>query len=1129
MDELHRLATSLRDMRFPPLVGVEGVMLNVGKLATGAAEYFLGEVASSPDAYYTGAKEAPGYWCGSLAPDLGLVGQVDPDDFRALLTGLDPRNGEALVNISHSVCRRRTVKAGEEWLTPGAAAERLGVSARHVRRLIAAGEQGSSFASLAAERSTGGRGRWRISAAEVARYAATQAPKARRPGYDLAFRPPKSVSVAWALGGEAIREVIREAHREAVAAALCYLEDQAAAARSGRGRARVATDGYVAAAFDHRTSRAGDPLLHTHVVVANLTRLPDGTWRALDSRGIFRHARTAGFLYQAQLRHLLSTRLGATWEPVRNGWADLAGAPAVLLAAFSKRRADIEAAVAEVGASSARAYQAATLATRPRKDHHGGPLGLEERWAAEAADLGVDENWLDACVGHAAPVAPSPEVMQALLDELGGPRGLTERASTFDRRDVIRALCERGGTALSADALVSWADRFLASPRVVVLAPTSSGATRRFSTPELVALEARLLTAAEEAPTRSVPGVDDRVLADVLAAHPMLSGEQTAMVEAVCGSPRAVLAVTGRPGSGKTAAAAACVEALVASGVPVAGCSLSATAAGELETATGLGERTGRPASTIARLLVELDDPISGGLAAGCVILIDEASLAPTRLVARLLDHVERAGGALRLVGDPDQHGSVEAGGLFAALVARAGDDVVALRANHRQCDPVDRNAIDAYRQGRVADAVASYDTAGKLTRSPNAAASYDAMASTWFARRRQGGRDPMIVGTNSARAELNARARALLVSAGELEGPGLVVAGREFQVGDEVVARRNDRRLRGADGDFVKNGSAGRVTMVDPAHGALVVAFTNEGEVRLPAAYLSAGAVEHAYARTTYGLQGATLDAALYHPSDASSFEEGYVAITRARRSTELFVVEGQLEDDEAHGPPREVTDLGDVVGSLSRRGAGRLAHEDGSAADGISLAGATLGQLAARRAEVEDTLAGEPPAVDLALAGAQRTLNALQERKRSERSRQAVDRGSRRRTQPGWLDAAIARAERTVADLSRRQVERAEWRAEHAPELHEREVLRRAAASRRERLSYDLRAGASEPIIDRLGSRPGRPGPARRWDEAAIKLAVGLDGGDAQVAATEPRRTSARRRQPEPVVAPDRSIDLP
>lgn len=604
------------------------------------------------------------------------------------------------------------------------------------------------------------------------------------------------------------------------------------------------------------------------------------------------------------------------------------------------------------------------------------------------------------------------------------------------------------------------------------------------------------------------------------------------MVEAVCGSPRAVLAVAGRPGSGKTAATAACVEAFAASGVPVVGCSLSATAAAELEAATGLGERTGRPASTIARLLVELDDPVDGGLAPGSVVLIDEASLAPTRLVARLLDHVEQAGGALRLVGDPDQHGSVEAGGLFAALVTRAGDDVVVLRANHRQCDAVERSAIDAYRQGQVAEAVASYDTEGKLTRSPSAAASYDAMATTWFARRRQGGRDPMIVGTNSARAELNARARALLVTAGELEGPVLVVAGREFQVGDEVVARRNDRRLRGAGGEFVKNGSVGRVAAVDLAHGELVVAFTNEGEVRLPAAYLSAGAVEHAYARTTYGLQGATLDAALYHPGDSSSFEEGYVAITRARHSTELFVVEGQVEDDdELHGAPGEVTDLDAVVGSLSKRGAGRLAHhEDLTAAAGIGLAGATLGQLAARRAEIEDTLAGEPPAVDLALAGAQRTLNALLERRRSEQSRQAVGRRSRRRTQPGWLDAAIASAENTVADLSRRQAERVEWRSEHGPELREREVMRRAAISRREQLALGLKAGVPEAIIDRLGPRPGRPGSTRRWDEAALELAVRFDGGAAMQMTTEsPRTTSARRRQAEPAPAPDRGIDLP
>ncbi|HUP70805.1 MAG TPA: MobF family relaxase [Acidimicrobiales bacterium] len=1072
--------------------------MNVGKLAPNAAEYFLGEVASSPIDYYTGAKEAHGYWCGSLAADLGLVGQVDPEDFRALLAGHDPRSGEALVAASGSGCRRPRVRAVDtEWLAPKLAAERLGVSVRQVHRLISAGQQGSSeIASLAAKATSESvrRPGWRVSATEVARYAATQAPKARRPGYDLAFRPPKSVSVAWALGDEQIREAIREAHREAVAAALVYLEDQAASARSGHNRARVATDGYVAAAFDHRTSRADDPLLHTHVVVANLTRLPDGTWRALDSRGIFRHARTAGFLYQAELRHLLSTRLGVAWEPVRNGWADIAGVPAALVAMFSKRRADIEAAVAESGASSARAYQAATLATRPRKEHDGGVMSLEDRWRAEAQGLDLKKGWLSACLGHRAPVAPSAEVMEALLDELGGPNGVTEFASTFDRRDVIRALCESAGEAVSAESLVIWADRFLASDRVVVLAPTSATANWRFSTPELVGLEARLLAAAEEAPSRPTPAADPAVLDRVLADHAHLSDEQRDMVVAMCTSARGLLGIGGRPGSGKTAATSACVEALVRSGVPVVGCSLSATAAAELDHATGLSGRTGRPASTIARLLMELDDPRDGGLAPGSVVIIDEASMAPTRLLARLLDHAERSGGALRLIGDPDQHGAVEAGGIFAAVVARAGEEVVMLKANHRQLDPKEREAISAYREGHVAEAVASYDEDGKLTRSATAAESYDAMAAAWFAARCEGRRDPMVAGTNAARSALNERARALLIGVGEVHGEVLVAAGREFQVGDEVVTRLNDRRLRGPGADFVKNGSVGRVVGVDQQGAELVVSFEAEGEIRLPATYVATGAVEHAYARTTYGLQGATLESAFYHPTDASSFEEGYVALTRARRSTELFLVEGEMEEDESHGTTAELTDTDTVVEALARRGAGRLAHAAGpSPGTGVQLAGVSLGELSARGEALDALLASEPPPVDLALAAAERRLQSLLRRQRRDGPLNPSKSGGRDTT--SWIDAAIQLTEEEVASLRTLRREREVWLVNYTPELEDRKAVRHAAAARRVQLVHMLRAKPPAAVLERLGPRPSRPAAARRWDAAAAGVITGLD----------------------------------
>ena len=132
----------------------------------------------------------------------------------------------------------------------------------------------------------------------------------------------------------------------------------------------------IAAAFDHRTSRAGDPLLHTHVVVANMTRVDSNqgpVWRAIAGYGLFEHAKAAGHLYQAHLRHLLTARMGVEWGPTTNGYADIVGVPAEVVEAFSKRRTEIAEVLAESGNTSARAAQIATLESRKPKDYQVDP------------------------------------------------------------------------------------------------------------------------------------------------------------------------------------------------------------------------------------------------------------------------------------------------------------------------------------------------------------------------------------------------------------------------------------------------------------------------------------------------------------------------------------------------------------------------------------------------------------------------------------------------------------------------------------------------------------------------------------------------------------------------------------
>ena len=148
--------------------------------------------------------------------------------------------------------------------------------------------------------------------------------------------------------------------------------------------------GLVAAAFRHRTSRMGDPQLHTHVLVANLGRGPDGRWSALDARRIYAHARAASFIYQAVLRGELTRELGVEWTAVRDGIAEIDGVPPEVLRAFSRRRAQIEAALIERGTGGARAAEAAALSTRRRKSGSLDGEALRWQWTDRAADLGFD-------------------------------------------------------------------------------------------------------------------------------------------------------------------------------------------------------------------------------------------------------------------------------------------------------------------------------------------------------------------------------------------------------------------------------------------------------------------------------------------------------------------------------------------------------------------------------------------------------------------------------------------------------------------------------------------------------------------------------------------------------------------
>jgi conjugative relaxase-like TrwC/TraI family protein len=268
----------------------------------------------------------------------------------------------------------------------------------------------------------------------------------RVPGFDVTFSAPKSVSVIFGIADDRVRAEVLRAHERAVEDAFGYLERHAAVSRRGRGgHEAVRGEGLLAASFRHRTSRAGDPQLHTHVLIANVTRGEDGRWRSLDGRRLYAHAKTAGYLYEARLRAELTRALGVAWHQPRNGISDLVGVPRDVLRAFSRRRAEIEREMARVGRRSAAAAQIAALETRRRKDYAVTPEVLALEWRERARQLGLDAAGIEANVlGHRgrAVVVRDPDLSR-LCAHLASAEGLTRTRSVVTRRDAIQAWCER--------------------------------------------------------------------------------------------------------------------------------------------------------------------------------------------------------------------------------------------------------------------------------------------------------------------------------------------------------------------------------------------------------------------------------------------------------------------------------------------------------------------------------------------------------------------------------------------------------------------------------------------------------------------------------------------------------------
>ena len=252
-----------------------------------------------------------------------------------------------------------------------------------------------------------------------------------------------------------------------------------------------------------------------------------------------------------------------------------------------------------------------------------------------------------------------------------GPAGLTRQSSTFTRREVIQQLAEVHPEGAPAGHLERLAEDFLAQTCVALTrAGDATNPGRRetlYTTPDMLRAEVRLLDAATAHDPNGPVVADARTVDAVIASRPSLGADQERAVRHLTTGDARLRVMEARAGTGKTFTLAAVREAYKHSGVPVIGVAWQGQAADVLHREAGI------PSQTAALLLRRIERGEDEAIPARSVIVVDEASVMPTRALERLAHAAAWRSARLVLVGDRAQLPSIDAGGGFAALADRLG------------------------------------------------------------------------------------------------------------------------------------------------------------------------------------------------------------------------------------------------------------------------------------------------------------------------------------------------------------------------------------------------------------------------------------------------------------------------
>lgn len=779
-------------------------------------------------------------------------------------------------------------------------------------------------------------------------------------GFDLTFCAPKSVSLVRVFGDDVLDKAVSVAHQTAIGEALEYL-----AAHAGYTRVHNAVTGekdlqklpgLVAVAYQHETSRAGDPHLHTHVLVPNRQARADGRLVSIDGTSLFHEARAAGIIYQATLRHELHRLTGLEWGAVdpSTGMAEIAGIDPKNVAAWSQRSTQLRewavsnlTVVDSVKELSPAQLAAAQKATRPRKPESLSWTELRAQWRADGRGLRVSraaQQQARTAREHAARAAAVRMSRTRVAIDRRAVAAMAAQAdkAALTRADLVEVIGAQLPLIVDAAAGSDSAGAGAGMPRQLIetvvdavgmrlSAPRAAHereGSERYTVNVILAEERRVFDLVDATNVRAMAWVRP---GEHTAAALGLSAQQHQVVTAIASTPQLVVPLSAPAGAGKTTSMRA-LRTIVERRHTARMIVIAPTGkAVDVAVAEGAASEGYTMHSALARLA-------DGRLQLGPfdVVVVDEAGMVGTDHWRQLLSATTSAGTKTVMVGDAHQLEPVKArGGMFAQLC----DELPwaqRLTEVWRQHDPAERAASLAVGDGgpaAVRRAVGWYRDHDRLACGDQVTMAADALAA--HQQDLAAGKDALLLADTTEMCDaLNRRVHDHTVAQRTAAGRDTTTVtgdrGHHITTGDVVITRRNDptltvyhpkdrtQKLLEAP---VRNGQRWRVVKVDDTleHPRIAARRLSDGAWAVFGGEYLHEQVQLGHAVTVHAAQGVTADTTHTVLADTASRNLAYVALTRGRESNHAYLYHRDTaEADHAHSH-----DLSGAEGvHLARRG---------------------------------------------------------------------------------------------------------------------------------------------------------------------------------------------------------------